>query len=99
MHSPDGRYDLLGQIYFTGFGIPIPVKCKTPAELDSIVHPFTMSCRGTIMCTPETMTILKNLGLPVSQQMEIANKLIAPHGLKLEAYSPELIARNLSEFS
>lgn len=86
MHDTEGRMDLLGQILFTGFNIPVPMKTRSPSELDHTVHPFTTVIRTYVRCnTSLTMQMLANIGLSPKQQIDEANKLLAPYNIQLQA--------------
>jgi hypothetical protein len=84
MHDTQGRYDLLGQILATGYQIHIPMKTRTPQDLGTAIHPFTLSPRKYTLCnSPVTLAILKNNHLTGKQQLEAANKLLAPYDIVL----------------
>lgn len=84
MHDTQGRYDLLGQILATGFDITIPMKTRTPQDLGTAIHPFTLSPRKYTLCNSAvTLAILKNNHLTGKQQLEAANKLLAPFNILL----------------
>lgn len=84
MHDTEGRYDLLGQILFTGFNIDIPMKTRVPSELNTIIHPFTIQVRRYCKCcTPITLQLLANTGLSGKQQIVAANKLLLQYEIEL----------------
>jgi hypothetical protein len=84
MHDTQGRYDLLGQILATGYQIHIPMKTRTPQDLGTAIHPFTLSPRKYTLCNSAlTLAILKNNHLTGKQQLEAANKLLAPYDIVL----------------
>lgn len=84
MHDTQGRYDLLGQILATGFQMTIPMKSRTPQDLGVAIHPFTLSPRKYTLCnSAATLAILKNNHLTGKQQLEAANKLLAPFNILL----------------
>lgn len=83
-----GRLDLLGQILFTGYGIRIDSKSRTPAELGEFtIAPFTFSIRGTIQNSSLTLALLRNAStMSGKQQLEAANELLEEHDIYLEAH-------------
>lgn len=84
MHDREGRYDLLGQIFFSGYQINIPVNCRTPQELKRAVHPFVVVIRQTVYAlTPLTLQLLKNSSLPGKKQMGLANELLKEYNIQL----------------
>lgn len=84
MHDRQGRHDLLGQILLSGYGIDIPVNCRTPQELKIALTPFTMIIRRHVYClTDLTIKLLALNSLPGKKQVSEANKLLAPYSIKL----------------
>ena len=92
MRDKFDRLDLLGQILFTGYQLKIINKNtqydnppKTPADLKISLHPFTKQIRGSYVNTPLTLQLLENAELyGGSQQLEEANKLLAPFSIQLQ---------------
>ena len=85
LHDTQGRLDLLGQIILTGYNIPVPMKTRTPAELDTTIYPFTTMIRQYSRCnTALTLDLLANIGLSGKQQLKEANKLLLKFQIQLE---------------
>lgn len=84
LHDPDGRMDLLGQILYTGFGVKIPKKTRTPQDLQESINLFVVKYRGyTYTMTPLCQRLLGLSSLPGKKQVEEANKLLEPHKIRL----------------
>jgi hypothetical protein len=84
MNDLEGRHDLLGQLLFTGFGIRIPAKTRTPQDLDKSIRHFVVCVRGYCYCnTPLTLSLLELTPLPGKRQVAEANKLLNPIGINL----------------
>jgi hypothetical protein len=97
MHDTQGRYDLLGQILYTGYNIQIPMKTRTPQELSKGIHPFTIIVRQYCYCnTALTLSLLSLSSLPGKMQVREANKLLESHSIKLiTEYELEQIRKDI----
>jgi hypothetical protein len=78
------RYDILGCI-LCHLGYSLPEKSKSPADLKTVIPPFTVSYRRTYFDTPLTLSILKLDFVPSPREaVRQAGVLLAPHGITLE---------------
>jgi len=88
MCDSSGRLDLLGQILFTGYGIPIPFKTRTPSDLECAIRNFVVCIRGYKYCdTALSLSLLALDSSPGNKQIEAANKLLFPYGIQLISQS------------
>jgi hypothetical protein len=62
----DGKLDYLGQL-LTQLGYNVDGKYRFPSELGKVISPFTQPCRGSIIDTHTTLSILE-LDLLPSQE-------------------------------
>ena len=84
MHDAEGRMDLLGQIFYTGYGIRVPMKTRTPQDLDSPIHPFTRVYRRyCVTLTPMCQALLDVSPLPGKKQVAEANPILLPYNIQL----------------
>lgn len=91
MHDSEGRYDLLGQILYTGYGVKIPPKTRTPQDLQEMINLFVVKVRGyTYTMTPLCQQLLALSSLPGKKQVEEANKLLAPYKIRLVLEGEEI---------
>jgi len=84
MNDDKGRLDLLGQLLFTGYGINIPYKTRTPQDLNRAIKDFVICVRGYCYCnTPLTLSLLAITSLPGKRQLGEANKILNPKSINL----------------
>jgi hypothetical protein len=77
------KLDFLGTILFE-LGHVLHDKCRFPSELDSPILPFTSVTNRGLIDTEITAKLINCYTQSIDCQINLANKLLNPHSIKLE---------------